>query len=195
MEFLSHYGTPIPASEILAQGLHPMQEKDGRLLIEAASALCNSRAAYTETDLWDYCNAPSHGETGLAMYIRDEAGLENFHKTKWGGTSAIKKAPSLHYVFEARGGTYRIWARVLMWDAAKSHFTIGIDDKIYSEQDLYGGQGIWRFSAENIWRWVPLVDVKLRNGRHTLRYYAMSAGIRVEQFFITSTDGMPPAMA
>ena len=129
------------------------------------------------------------------MYLRDEKALEAYRGVTWGGASAIKKAPSLHYLFEARGGTYRIWARVLMWDEEKSHFTIGMDDKIYSEQDLYGGQSIYRFSAENIWRWVPLMDMKLRGGRHTLRFYAMSAGIRVEQFYISSTDELPPAMA
>ena len=81
-----------------------------------------------------------------------------------------------------------------MWDAEKAHFTIGVDDKIYSEQDLYGGQSIWRFSAENIWRWVPLMDVKLRGGRHIIRYFSLSAGVRVEQFYLTATDELPPAI-
>ncbi len=194
MEFMSRYGTPIPASEIINQGQHPAQEKDGRLLIEAASAMCGTKAAFSD-GMWEYCNSPSHGETGLAMYIREEAALESYRGVSWGGPSAIKKAPSLHYQFEARGGTYRIWARILTWDEEKSHFTIGMDDKIFSRKDLYGGQDIWRFSGENIWRWVPLTDIKLRGGRHTLRFYALAAGVRVEQFYISSTDELPPAMA
>lgn len=194
MEFLSNYGSPLQAKDIVSTGEHTAIEKDGRILIEAASALIQSKAAFTEGAGWDYCNAPSHGETGLAMYIRDEKALERYKETTWGGSSAIKKAPSLHYSIETRGGTYRIWAKILMWDAEKAHFTIGVDDKIYSEQDLYGGQSIWRFSAENIWRWVPLMDVKLRGGRHTLRYFALSAGVRVEQFYLTATDELPPAM-
>jgi len=195
MEFLDHYGTPIPASEIVEKGQYVAAEKDGRIFIEAASALSESKNAFTEGEGWDYCNAPSHGESGLAMYIRKEEALDSYRNTSWGGSSAVKKAPSLHYVFDARGGTYRIWAKILIWGKSESHFTIGLDDKIYSEQDLYGGQDIWRFSAENIWRWVPLADVKLRGGKHTLRYFALSAGVRLEQFYITATDELPPAMA
>ncbi|MCR5656064.1 MAG: glycosyl hydrolase 115 family protein [Butyrivibrio sp.] len=194
MEFRPQYGMPIPATELLEQGQHVVSEKDGRILIEAVTALSETKNAFTECGKWDYCNAPSHGESGLAMYIRDPKELDAYKNTSWGGISAVKKAPSLHYVFEARGGTYRIWAKILTWGLDESHFTIGVDDRIYSEQDLYGGQPIWRFSGENIWRWVPLVDIKLRGGRHTLRYYALSSGVRVEQFYVTATDELPPAM-
>ena len=189
------YDDPVRPEDILRTGRKPPQEEHDGVLIEAASALCESKFAYTEAgrggETWSYCLAPSHGETGLAMYLRASRGHRLNVQLR--GTLISRTGPCLHYSFDCKGGTYRVWARVLIWDKEGSHFTIGIDDKVYAERELYGGQPIWRFSIENMWVWVPLIECKLRSGRHMLHLFALSAGFRVEQLYLSPDGRIPPA--
>lgn len=195
------YDDPVRPAYILKTGKKPPQEERGAILIEAASALCESKFAYTEnsrkqevvTETWSYCLSPAHGETGLAMYLRTKQGHRLDVQLR--GTLISRTGPCLHYSFDCKGGSYRIWARMLLGNSEGAHFTIGIDDKVYAERELYHGQSIWRFSVENMWVWVPLIEVKIRSGRHMLHFFALSAGFRVEQFYLTQGDGRPPISA
>ena len=188
------YGDPVLPKDIVRQGEHPFQEKEGAIRIEAGAALAGSKFANLENgqmgEAWDYCLSPSHGETGLAMYIRTFS--QHRLQVKLGSSLISRTGPCLHYIFEAKGGVYEFWARVLLWDVAGSHFTIGLDDHVYSERELYGGQPVWHFSCENIWVWVRLIRDRVRSGRHTLHFFALSAGFRVEQFYITQDGKRPP---
>lgn len=37
-----------------------------------------------------------------------------------------------------------------------SHFSIGIDREQIPEATLYGGRRIWRYSNEQVWKWIPV---------------------------------------
>lgn len=159
-------------------------EKEGRLLVECGSALAGSPFAWMENRQWQWCNSPSHGETGLAMYIRGAG-------QRWVDPG---QAPALCYRVRLQGGDYVIWIRALMWGDDTCHFTIGLDDVLVPEKALYGGKGIWRYSNEQVWKWIPVWKTALGAGEHTLRIVTFASGIRFEQIYITRGEELPPAL-
>ncbi len=90
----------------LELGRHIFEEVDGAVLIEAAAALAQSGFAWTskagdvmETKaVWRHCGSESHGQSGLAMYIRAR-------NLSW----LPEDAPSLNYRFWCGGGVYTLW--------------------------------------------------------------------------------------
>ena len=174
------HGTQIPAWEIVERGRFPFKEREGIIRIETAAALLQSRNAYTLNGVWHWCNSPSHGESGLAMYIRKEGG-------RW----EPERAPSLCYRIEAEGGDYQIWIRALMWGEDTSHFTIGIDGRVIPEKELYGGHAIWRYSNEQVWKWIPVYRAHLEKGEHLLQALALSSRLRFEQIYLTKGNELP----
>lgn len=174
-------GMQVPAKEIVESGKLPVKEKNGGIRIETASALLQNQNAYTRNGNWHWCNSPSHGESGLAMYIRQEAG-------RW---EPDESAPSLCYRIETEGGDYQIWIRAYMWGEDTSHFTIGIDGEVIAEKELYGGRAIWRYSNEQVWKWIPVYRARLAKGEHLLQVLALSSRLRFEQIYLTRGDELP----
>lgn len=82
----------------------------------------------------------------------------------------------------------------MMWGDDTSHFTIGLDGGLVPESALYGGQGIWRYSNEQAWKWIPVWKAQLAEGEHELRILTFSSGLRFEQVYITSGEELPPAL-
>lgn len=178
------FGEPIDARRIVESGRTIAAEEGGAVKLEAAAVLAQSPFAHTENADWQYCNSPSHGETGLAMYIR-EAGL------RW---NADAGAPALCYRLRVTGGRYRIWIRMLMWGSDTSHFTIGIDGEIIPEEAINGGKSVWRYSNEQVWKWIPVYTAQLLEGEHSLRVLALCSHLRFEQIYVTKGEELPPAM-
>ena len=186
LEIAKNYGKAIKIAEILAFSNKIVNEKtigESKIVhIEAASALGETSFAWTSGTKWQYCNSPSHGETGLAMYIRKE-------NMQW---LADKNAPALHYRFNVSGGDYKLWIRLHMWGNETSNLTIGVDGDIIDPKEMFGGIPIWRYSNENIWKWIPLMSLKLSEGEHELAVICLSSHLRIEQIYLTSGDEKPP---
>ena len=178
------WGEPVRAEELAESGRCLFEEREGSLLIECGSALLNTPFARMENDRWQWCTSPSHGETGLALYIRDP-------KKRWTDPA---QAPALRYRFRIQGGDCRIWIRAMMWGDDTSHFTIGLDGELVPESALYGGHGIWRYSNEQVWKWIPVWKARLAEGEHELRIVTYSSGLRFEQVYITRGTELPPAL-
>ncbi len=178
------WGRPVKGEELVELGRDISEEKDGGgMLIECASALAESLYARTGSGLWKWCTSPSHGETGLAMYIRQA-------KRTW----TEEEAPSLHYRIRVQGGEYRIWVRAMMWGDDTSHFTVCLDGERVPERALYGGHGIWRYSNEQVWKWIPVWEASLEAGEHELALVTFSARLRFEQIYLTRGEELPPAL-
>lgn len=179
----SCYGTAVRPEQIVEKSRTVFREKDGTLQIEAAAVLAQSLYAYTINGTWHWCNSPAHGETGMAMYMRKA------HQ-HWKDDG---NAPALCYQIQLTGGFYRIWIRMLMWGDDTSHFSIGIDREQIPEDALYGGHRIWRYSNEQVWKWIPVCELPLAEGEHLLQITALSSHLRFEQIYITKGEELPPA--
>lgn len=178
------WGVPVKAEDLVKGGVDLPGEKEGRLLVECGAALANSSYAWMEHCQWQWCSGPSHGETGLAMYIRGAG-------QRWVDPG---QAPALCYRVRLQGGDYVIWIRAMMWGDDTCHFTIGLDDVLVPEKALYGGKRIWRYSNEQVWKWIPVWKTALGAGEHTLRIVTFASGIRFEQIYITRGEELPPAL-
>lgn len=181
---------PVGIPEILSMAKEPRAEHNGAVLIEAAAALMQTENAYmtdsTDEDtlaFWSWANAPSHGESGLSMYLRYPGLVMDDAAT----------APALHYMVRTTGGAYTIWARVLFWGRKSARFTLGIDGSIVPEKELYDGQQIWNYSAENVWEWIPLYHTRLDAGEHEISFHIMAGETRIAQLYLTGNGNRPPA--
>ena len=175
-------GEPVEPSVILAAAQKPFAETDGTIRVDAAAALAQTVNAYAEGDCWKYCNSPSHGETGLAMYVRDGS-------LSWKNP---EEAPTLNYRIRTGKGTYRIWILAQMWGMTTSHFTVGIDGRVVPENELYGGEPIWRYSNEQVWKWIPAWEEEMEDGEHVLTIYSMSSHLRFDRIYLTTGEELPP---
>lgn len=177
------WGSPVKGEALVEMGGGIFKEAEGKLLIECASALAQSPYARTEGGPWKWCGAPSHGETGLALYIRQA-------KRTW----TEEEAPALRYRIRVKGGAYHIWVRVMMWGDDTSHFALELDGERIPEKALYGGHRIWRYSNEQIWKWIPVWTAELEKGEHELALITLSARLRFEQIYLTEGGELPPAL-
>ncbi len=178
------FGEALTPAEIVGMGRRMAEEGEEGLLIEAARALAESHWAWTERGPWQYCNSPSHGETGLAMYLRRQKPP----------AESPEDAPALHYRMRLSGGRYRVWIRCMMWGTDTSRFTIGLDGEVIPERELYGGRPIWRYSNEQVWKWIPVYTAELSEGEHSLTIYSMSSRLRFEQIYLTKGEELPPVL-
>ncbi len=176
------YGSPLEPGQILKSGREIFTEAQGALRIDTASALAQSPYSYTINGEWHWCNSPAHGETGIALYMRKA-------QQHWKDDG---NAPALCYRMQLTGGFYRIWIRMLMWGDDTSHFSIGIDREQIPEDALYGGHRIWRYSNEQVWKWIPVYELPLAEGEHLLQITALSSCLRFEQIYITKGEELPP---
>lgn len=167
-------------SNILETGEHIFSYKEGCVKIDAAAALINSEFASISgenSNLVTYCNSPSYGGTGLALYIREKG--ERFSGSE---------APILKYKFEKNEASNMIlWMNLFMWGNDQSVFEITLDGKHYTKEDWLK-PGIWAFSAENTWRCVPVMEVFLAEGTHELEIHLLSRGMRVDEILLKDSE-------
>lgn len=176
------FGECVAPEYFLKRGERIFEEQNGHIAIDMAGALAESEYAYTEGDMWSYCNAPSYGESGLAMLIRGE-----------GTKLSAENVQTLGYRIKTDGGKYRLWMRTFFWDREASYFYLKVDGVTYERNRLYNGKDVWNYSAEHVWKWIPLLEVELEEGEHTIEVCVQSRGIRLEQIYLTTGEELPTA--
>jgi len=176
-----HYAQAVEPKWYLNQGNSPFDEQDGTIRIDAASALAQSRYAFTCGYVWQYCSSESYVRSGLAMYIRKP-------EMKW----TPENAPALRYLIRCGGGKYTIWLLAKFNTREESYFAVGVDEQPLPPDQIYMKGSLWRYEAEQIYRWVPAAQVCLAEGSHMLLIYALASGLRFDRIFLTKYDGLPP---
>ncbi len=180
------YGQKAEPDWYLERGKHAFEETDGAVRIDAAAALAQSVWAWTEDvqgqqRLWRHCASESFGRSGLALYIRIP-GL------RW----QAPDAPCLHYRFRCAGGTYTLWMLSKFNMREESVFAVAFDSSLVPQEQLYRNGSLWRYEAEQIYRWVPVACVELDAGEHVLGVYALAPGMRYDRFYLTRGQEQPP---
>lgn len=161
------------------QGRKIFAETDGRIWIDAASALAGSEYAWLgfggDNELWCHCSSESFDRSGLAMYIRKP-------ELRW----KISDAPSLNYRIRCEGGKYTLWllSKFNSWE--EGFFGVGVDGEDIPEDKLYANGNLWRYEAEQVYRFVPAAQIELEKGEHTIHIFARSSGMRYDRFCLIS---------
>lgn len=207
------YGRKITPEWYLQRGKSIFEENDGAVRIDAAASLAQSSCAWTEdgqtnmpgdepkagreggTDsrcegklgsswtgsLWRHCGSESFGRSGLAMYIRT---------LEW--SRMPENVPSLNYRVRCEGGTYTLWMLSKFNVREEGFFGVGMDGERIPLEKLYGKGSLWRYEAEQVYRWVPAAQILLEKGDHILQIYAFASGMRYDRFYLTRGTELPP---
>ena len=179
------YASPISAEYYYQKGKQGFEEQDGKILIDAASVLAESESAYTagsEAGIWRHCSSESFGRSGLAMYVR--------HRGKiW---EDIQSAPSLNFRLKCAGGDYTLWLLSCFGMREESFFGVEVDGDVLPAAELYGKGCLWRYEAEQIYRWVPVAELTLSAGEHLLSLHAKAAGLRIDRLCLLKGGELPP---
>lgn len=206
-----HFGERVEPGWYLDRGKRVFEEVHGAIRIDAAAALAQSHCAWTQETqsetvqtggpepqrtgkqngcagteaaaggLWRHCGSESFGRSGLAMYIRTP-GLS------W----QEQDAPSLNYRIVCEGGEYTLWMLSKFNVKEEGIVAVGVDAERIAGERLYGKGRLWRYEAEQIYRWVPLAEVELSAGEHVLHVYALASGMRYDRFYLTRGKELPP---
>ena len=176
------YAETVEPKWYLERGKKPFAEQAGVVKIDAATALAESENAYTTGGMWSYCSSESYGRSGLAMYIR-ERGL------KW---EECADAPSLNYKIHCQGGEYTLWALAKFSTREEAYFGVGVDGNVLEKEQIYNKGCLWRYEAEQIYRYVPLTTLDLSQGEHLLTIYSRASVMRIDRICLVKGEELPP---
>lgn len=211
-----HFGGKVAPEWYRKRGNGVFEEVCGAVRIDAASALAQSDCAWTdngkedllsegvetvetesisgkdglacsnltdmqEPSLWRHCSSESFGRSGIALYIRTP-------ELCW----REQDAPGLHYRFVCKGGRYTLWMLSKFNVREEGFFAVGFDEERVPREQIYGKGCLWRYEAEQIYRWVPVTQTELAAGEHVLHIYALASGMRYDRFYLTRGEELPP---
>ena len=117
------------------------------------------------------------------MYIRNAG-------TSW---EDEKEAPCLNYRIRMEGGSYYIWLLCRFGLKEESRALAGMDGKTLAPLPGHRDGFLWRYEAEQVYRWVPLAKTEAAPGEHTLQIFCMTSGIRFERICLVKGEDLPPA--
>lgn len=177
------YGQKVEPRWYLDRGKRLFEETEGGIQIDAAAVLAQGEGAWTggQDVLWRHCGSESFGRSGLAMYIREPE-----------RSFSAPDAPRLNYRIRCQGGKYILWMLSKFNVKEEGFFAVGIDGVPLPQESLYGKGVLWRYEAEQIYRWVPVAYAELKAGEHVLQVYALASGMRYDRFYLTTGEEQPP---
>ena len=167
----------------LEEGQSAFEERDGMIRIDAAAALSNTSFACLSDAGWQYCAGETYGRSGLAMYIRGAG-------TRW---ENVREAPRLDYRIRCAGGSYCVWLLCRFATGDESFAAVGLDGKPLPATKSHRNGKLWRYEAEQVYRWVPMAEAVLEQGEHTVQVYELSSGLRIERICLTKDGLLPPS--
>lgn len=151
----------------------------GCILIDAAAVLSATPWAFAEGAGWRHCSSESFGRSGIAMYVAEREGR-------------VSLSPSLNYRINCSGGEYTLWLLAKFQKKEGSFFGVGLDGRELPREELYCQGCLWRYEAEQIYRWTPLVKLALSRGEHCLSLYSRGKGLRIDRIYLTRGSELPP---
>ncbi len=184
------WAAPVEPAHYLGEGQSLFEESEGSIPIDAAAALSDTPFAFAEGGRWAYCGSESYGRSGLAMYVeRQECGEKETNARTENRESG---AHSLNYLIRTCGGEYTLWLLSKFDQREEAFFGVGLDGEVLPDGKLYGRGCLWRYEAEQIYRWVPLCRLAMEAGEHRLTLYSPAAGLRFDRVFLTAGEELPP---
>ena len=87
-----------------------------------------------------------------------------------------------------QSGEYTIWLLAKFGRKEESCFGAGVDGAELSRDALYHGGCLWRYEAEQIYRYVPIGKVELEEGEHLLTLYAKAPGLRFDRICLCKEE-------
>lgn len=199
-----HYGKTVTPDYYINGAASAFREEKGCISIDAAVVLAQTANAYTSGEGWRYCSSESFGRSGLAMYVRKEptlvktkesmkAGKVNGGANEKGAEAAEKQLlPTLNYRLSCEGGSYTVWMLSKFDKKEEAYFGVEIDGQDISSEELYNGGCLWRYEAEQIYRWVPILKRNLSEGEHVLSICSPVPALRIDRLYITRGKELPP---
>ena len=176
------YAEPVSEEHYFEEGQTVFSEQNGMLRIDAAAALSESENAWTTDGRWQYCAGETYGRSGLAMYIRGAG-------TVW----RTEEAPCLNYRIRCGGGDYVIWLLCRFATGDESFAAVGVDGAPLAPTESHRDGKLWRYEAEQVYRWVPMAETALAEGEHTVQIYELSSGLRIERICLVKGEALPPS--
>ena len=198
---------PIEAKRYWERGRRIFEEASGKLLIDAATALAQSDYARTEGQNWRHCQSESYAQSGIALYVpgkelleflgengsiaevagqeavgQGTAGQEAVGQGTAGQEAVGQKNAALCYRLCVTGGDYTFWMLTKFNGKENSYYGLAIDSVSVPPDRLYGRGCLWRYEAEQVWRWVPVARIALKAGEHELRIESRCCGLRFDRF-------------
>ena len=177
------YADPVSPEYYFDEGKKLFEEKGEQIRIDAAAALAGSKYAWPSDGRWQYCAGETFGRSGLAMYIRNAG-------TAW---EDEKEAPCLNYRIRTEGGSYYVWLLCRFGLREESRAFAGMDGKALAPLPGHRDGFLWRYEAEQVYRWVPLAKTEIAPGEHTLQIFCMTSGMRFERICLVKGEALPPA--
>lgn len=180
------YGEKVTPDWYRKQGSRIFAENAGEIRIDAAAVLAQSDFAWKDIGsgnerLWWHCSSESYGRSGLAMYIRKPE--LSFQEAE---------SPGLNYRILCEGGTYTFWLLSKFNVREEGFFSVRLDGNRIPEERLYRNGCLWRYEAEQIYRWVPVTVLQMAAGEHVLRIGALASGMRYDRIYLTKGKEQPP---
>lgn len=179
--YAESYGKTTEPAEYIRQGSGVCEEKNGAVRIDAACVLAWSEFNYMTGGGWRHCASESYARSGLAMYIRQQ-----------GITWNQEEAPALHYTIKCNGGVYTLWLLAKCNAGEQAGFGVALDGVFRDRDSLYRQGSLWRYEAEQIYRWVPLLKAEIAEGIHDLLLCPLAPGLRFDRIYLTKGDELPP---
>lgn len=189
----------VAPSYYLALGGKPFAEQGDRgIRIDAAAVLAGRPCAFAVGKDWHYCGSESFGRSGLAMYRpapstgEGIADMADVGALQGGQPAADGEESSLHYRIQADGGDYTCWLYTKFNMREEAFFGIAVDGEELAAEALYNGGCLWRYEAEQIYRWVPVAAFSLETGEHELTVLSRAAGLRIDRIYLTRGTELAP---
>ena len=60
------------------------------------------------------------------------------------------------------------------------------------EEELYSKGNLFRYEAEQIYRWVPAARITAAPGEHILQVCPLASGLRIDRLYLTKGEELPP---
>ncbi len=98
----------------------------------------------------------------------------------------VQDVPSLNYRIRCEGGNYTLWLLSKFNSGEEGFFGIGVDEENIPEDKLYANGNLWRYEAEQVYRFVPAAQIELEKGEHTIHIFVRSLGMRYDRFCLAS---------
>ena len=139
--------------------------------IRVAEALRQIAQAYTIGAIPDACIGIGRKEISLYFRSQDEIDHSN--------APTGRSFPGVCYTVGTPAGNYTLWLCLYTKGLDEYCFNVAVDG-VPLLPDAESARRLWRYSSENVYKWIPLTGLELAEGPHTITFFFHKARLRLE---------------